>query len=43
LGEDVSNLGFDTLIDKYEEALVMREFEVGVMREAIVQALGGSK
>jgi hypothetical protein len=28
---------------KYEEALVMREFDVGIQREAIVQAFGGRK
>jgi hypothetical protein len=26
---------------KYEEARIMREFEVGVMREAIAGAFGG--
>jgi hypothetical protein len=36
-------LGFDELMDKYEEALIMREFDVGIMKEAIVQALGGGK
>jgi hypothetical protein len=30
-------------MEKYGEALVMREFEVGVAREAIIQALGGTK
>jgi hypothetical protein len=28
-------------MDKYEEARVVREFEVGVMQEAIAKALGG--
>jgi hypothetical protein len=28
---------------KYEEALVMREFEIGIMKDAIVQAFGGGK
>jgi hypothetical protein len=28
---------------KYEEARVMREFEVGVMQDAIVRAFGGGK
>jgi hypothetical protein len=28
-------------MSKYEEALIMREFEVGVMQEAIVKAFGG--
>jgi hypothetical protein len=43
LGEDVSGLGFDELMDKYEEAFVIREFEVDITREAIVLALGGKK
>jgi len=30
-------------MEKYEEAQIMREFEVGIFREAIVQALGGGK
>jgi hypothetical protein len=28
-------------MEKYEEARIMREFEVGVMREAVVKAFGG--
>jgi hypothetical protein len=28
-------------MDKYAEARIMREIEVGVMQEAIVNALGG--
>jgi hypothetical protein len=28
---------------KYEEARIVREFEVGVMQEAIVNAIGGKK
>jgi hypothetical protein len=28
---------------KYEEAQIMREFEVGVVQEAIVKAFGGEK
>jgi len=43
LGEDVSNLGFDELMNKYEEALVIREFEIGITKEAIVLAFGGKK
>jgi len=43
LGEDVSGLGFDKLMEKYEEARVIREFEVGIVSDAIVQAFGGSK
>jgi hypothetical protein len=31
-------LDFDRLMDKYEEARVMREFEVGVIQEAIAKA-----
>ena len=40
---DVSGLGFDELMVKYEEALVMREFEVGIFHDAIVKAFGGNK
>jgi hypothetical protein len=43
LGEDVSLLSVDGLMAKYEEARVMREFEVGVMQEAIVKAFGEGK
>jgi hypothetical protein len=43
LGEDVSSLGFDALADKLEEASIMKEFEIGIIREAIVQAFGGNK
>jgi hypothetical protein len=32
LGEDVSALDFDLLLGKYEEARIMREFEVGVVQ-----------
>lgn len=28
---------------KYEEARVMREFDVGVMQDAVVRAFGGGK
>jgi hypothetical protein len=38
LGEDVSGADFDGLMDKYEEARVMREFEAGVVQEAAVRA-----
>jgi len=34
-------LGFDELAEKYEEARVVREFEVDIMKDAIVQAFGG--
>lgn len=43
LGEDVAALDIDALFAKYEEAKVMREFEVGIVREAIVSAFGGNK
>jgi hypothetical protein len=43
LGEDVSKLDFDAVLDKYGEALIMREFEVGIMQEAIVNAFGEEK
>jgi hypothetical protein len=29
-------------MDKYQEALIMREIEVGVMKEAIINAFGGA-
>lgn len=41
LGEDISGLSVEELNAKYEEARVMREFEVGVMQEAIVRAFKG--
>jgi hypothetical protein len=43
LGEDVSGLGFDNLMEKYEEARIVRDFEVGIVRDAIVQAFGGKR
>jgi hypothetical protein len=42
LGEDVSG-DYDELLDKYEEALVMREFEVGIIQEAITKTFSGGK
>jgi hypothetical protein len=30
-------------MQRYEEALIMREFEVGVVQEAIVNAFGGGE
>jgi hypothetical protein len=36
-------LGFDELMQKYEEARIMREFEVGVFQDAIVKAFKGNK
>jgi len=43
LGEDVSGLGFDKLMEKYEEARVVREFEVGIVQDAIARTFGGTK
>jgi hypothetical protein len=43
LGEEVSELGFEDLMEKYEEARVIREFEVGIMCDAITRAFGGKK
>lgn len=40
---DVSTLDFDKLVAMYEEAKVVREFEVGIMQEAIVNAFKGNK
>jgi hypothetical protein len=34
-------LDCDAFFAKYEEAEIMREFEVGVMQEAISKAFGG--
>jgi hypothetical protein len=36
-------VGFDELMDKYEEACIVREFEVGIVYDAIVKAFGGNK
>jgi hypothetical protein len=36
-------LDYEQLLEKYNEAQVVREFEVGVMREAIVKAIVGEK
>jgi hypothetical protein len=36
-------MGFDDLMEKYEEARIMREFEVGITQEAIVLAFGGKE
>jgi hypothetical protein len=38
LGENSTDLSFEELLEKYEEAKIMREFEVGVMQEAIAKA-----
>jgi hypothetical protein len=43
LGEDVSALTFDELMTRYEEARIVREFEVGIMSDAIVKAFGGKR
>jgi len=34
-------MGFDELMTKYEEARIVRGFEVSVVNEAIAQAFGG--
>jgi hypothetical protein len=36
-------LGFDNLMEKYEEAQIIREFEVGIVYDAIKRAFGGNK
>jgi hypothetical protein len=36
-------LGFDELMEKYEEARIVRDFEVGIMSDAIVRAFGGKR
>jgi hypothetical protein len=36
-------LALEELMDKYAEAQILREFEVGVFYDAIVKALGGKK
>jgi hypothetical protein len=43
LGEDAGGIDLDTLLEKYEEARIMREFEVGVVQEAIAKAFGKRK
>ena len=43
LDEEAAGLCADELLEKYEEAKIMREFDVGVMQEAIVKAFGGKK
>jgi hypothetical protein len=30
-------------MEKYEEAKIVREFEVGIMQDAIIKAFGGNK
>jgi hypothetical protein len=30
-------------MEKYEEARIVREFEVGIVQDAIVKAFGGNK
>jgi hypothetical protein len=39
----VSALVFDKLMEKYEEARIIRDFEVGVMADAIARAFGGKR
>lgn len=34
-------MGFDELMIKYEEARIVREFDVGIVREAIAKAFWG--
>jgi len=36
-------MGFDVLMEKYEEAHIIREFEVDIVHDAIVKAFGGNK
>jgi hypothetical protein len=36
-------MDFDALMDKYEEARTVREFEVGVTQEAIARAFSGGR
>jgi hypothetical protein len=36
-------MGFEEMMGKYEEAKIMREFDVALFQEAIVKALGGKK
>jgi hypothetical protein len=36
-------MGFDELMEKYEEARIMRELDVGIMQEAIFRAFGGKE
>ena len=38
---DVSGFPAEELLSRYEEAKIIREFEVGVMAEAINRAFGG--
>jgi len=36
-------MGLDKLMEKYEEACIVREFEVGIVSDAIAKAFGGNK
>jgi hypothetical protein len=36
-------LGFDELMEKYEEARIVRDFEVGVISDAVIRAFGGKR
>jgi hypothetical protein len=38
LGEDVSGKTLDEMLDRFEEAKLVRDLDVGVMAEAIVRA-----
>jgi hypothetical protein len=40
---DVSTLSADEFLERYEEARIVREFEVGIAQEAIVRAFGGKR
>jgi hypothetical protein len=36
-------MDFETMMGKYEEAKIMRDFDVALFQDAIVKALGGKK
>jgi hypothetical protein len=33
-------MGFDKFMEKYEEARIIREFEVGIVSDAIIRTFG---
>jgi hypothetical protein len=39
----VSGLTIDDLMAKYDEAVIARDFEVGIVQEAVVNAFGSKK
>jgi hypothetical protein len=43
LGVDISGSTAEELRERYEEAQVMREYEVGVVQEAVVRAFNKGK